>query len=509
MTSSSSTIGRVALVGAGPGDPGFLTLRGRDLLSQADVVLYDYLVNPQLLQHVSPQAEQICLGRHGHSRIWTQAEVNNALVDFAKAGRNVVRLKGGDPSVFGRAAEELDVLAAHGVPFEVVPGVTAAVAMASTTGIPLTHRDVASAVAFVTGQESCDKAGGQAIDYKALASFPGTLVFYMGVTSAGRWTADLIAAGKPADTPAAIIRRCSLPDQETFRCTLGTIAERLATPPKIRPPVLFVVGEVAALGQDWSWFEARPLFGQRILITRPQDQASGFARQLETLGAQVSIEPVIEIRRADSAAGLQAALGRLHEFDWIVFSSSNGVRYFLEALEGHGDLRLLGRAKLAAIGPGTAAELQKWHLRADLVPETYRAEALAEALASQVHGQSVLLIRASRGREVLAEELTKAGAKVTQAVAYQSTDVSIPGEAIVRAMSLGEIDWVTVTSSAIARSLVRLYGANLAKTKLVSISPITSGDLRELGFPPDAEAKEYTMEGIVAAIVQAEAERGE
>ena len=251
MTSSSSTIGRVALVGAGPGDPGFLTLRGRDLLSQADVVLYDYLVNPQLLQHVSPQAEQICLGRHGHSRIWTQAEVNNALVDFAKAGRNVVRLKGGDPSVFGRAAEELDVLAAHGVPFEVVPGVTAAVAMASTTGIPLTHRDVASAVAFVTGQESCDKAGGQAIDYKALASFPGTLVFYMGVTSAGRWTADLIAAGKPADTPAAIIRRCSLPDQETFRCTLGTIAERLATPPKIRPPVLFVVGEVAALGQDW------------------------------------------------------------------------------------------------------------------------------------------------------------------------------------------------------------------------------------------------------------------
>jgi len=504
MTKPSPPPGRVTLVGAGPGDPGLITLRGSQALAGADVVMYDYLVNPRLVDLAPDSAERICLGRHGHSRLWKQSEVNAALVEFAKAGRNVVRLKGGDPSVFGRGAEELEVLAANGIPFEVVPGVTAAVAMASYTGIPLTHRDVASAVAFVTGQECAEKATGQAIDYQALASFPGTLVFYMGVTNAGRWTADLMAAGKPADTPAALVRRCSLGDQQTIRCTLGTISEQLSAT-KFRPPVLAVVGPVAALGANWSWFESRPLFAKQILVTRPVDQASELASRLEALGAQVVVQPAIEIGPPPSSANLDAALDRLGEFGWVVFSSSNGVRYFLERLEKSGsDLRRLGGAKIAAIGPGTSHELARWHLRADVVPETFRAESLAESLAPRVQGESVLLVRASRGREVLAEELAKAGARVTQVVAYQSTDVTEPDEEIAKALSLGHIDWVTVTSSAIARSLVKLFGGDLAKCKLASISPITSATLAELGFRPAAEAAEYTMAGLAAAILRAE-----
>lgn len=498
-----SKAGRVYLVGAGPGDPGLLTLRGLECLRRADVVIYDYLANPRLLDFARPEAERACVGRHGRSRLWTQAEINARMIQAAQTGRVVVRLKGGDPAVFARAAEETDALTRALVPFEIVPGVTAGLAAGSYAGISLTHRDAASAVALVTGQEDEDKAG-LTLDYAALARFPGTLVFYMGVTTAPTWAAALLAAGKPAETPVAVVRRCSLPDQRTLVCTLGDVAATLNAESRLRPPAIIIVGDVAADAARGSWFTQRPLAGQTVLVSRPLEQADALRRPLEELGAETWLQPAIEIGPPDDSRPLEDALSRLSEFRWIVFSSVNGVRSFCERLLASGrDMRALGTAKLAAVGPGTAEELRRYSLVADLVPATYRAESLAAELAETAAGASFLLVRASRGREVLAEMLAAAGGQITQVVAYRSGDVVAADPEVARRLSAGEIAWTTVTSSAIARSLVRLFGDSLRRTRLVSISPVTSATIRELGFEPAAEAEVYTMAGLVAALVKA------
>ncbi|MEQ8791695.1 MAG: uroporphyrinogen-III C-methyltransferase [Pirellulaceae bacterium] len=497
--------GTVYLVGAGPGDAGLITLRGVECLARADVVLYDYLVNPQILRHARAGAELVCLGRHGVGRILSQDEVNARLVELAREGKTVVRLKGGDPAVFARGAEEVDTLARHGVAYEVVPGITVALAAGSCAGIPVTHRDLASAVALVTGQER-DGKDDSSLDAEALARFPGTLVYYMGVTTAAQWTSGLIAAGKPADTPAAIIRRCSFPDQVTIRCTLGEVAATLDER-RLRPPVIIIVGHVAALPAELSWFEQRPLFGVRVLVTRPYEQVDGLAQPLAELGAEVLVQPAIEIAPPAEWTAVDAALRRLPEFDWLVFSSSNGVRYLLDRILTLGmDLRCLGGVKLATVGPGTARTLAEYRLRADLIPEEFRAESLAAALAGDAAGKRFLLARASRGREVLAEQLRSAGGEVEQVVVYQSTDVERPDDEIARRLAAGEIDYVAVTSSAIARSLAAMFGEALAQTRLVSISPVTSETLRSLGLAVAAEAGEYTMSGVAAAIRQAVAD---
>jgi uroporphyrinogen III methyltransferase/synthase len=495
----NSRSARVYLVGAGPGDPGLITLRGVECLRRADVVLYDYLVNPQILEHASRQAVLVCLGRHGQGRLMPQEAVNERLVAEARSGKTVVRLKGGDPAVFARAAEEITALIAAGIEFEVVPGITAALAAASYAGVPLTHRDAASAVALVTGHE-CDKRQ-PALDYAALAAFPGTLVFYMGVTSAEHWTGSLVQAGKPAATPAVIIRRCSWPDQQTICCTLGTVADEVAAH-RLRPPAMVVVGEAAAESTA-SWFTKRPLFGTTVVVTRPTGQSEPLRSQLCELGAEVLLQPAIEIGPPASWDAVDSALSRLDRCDWLVFSSANGVDYLLgRVLAAHGDLRKLARVRLAAIGPGTADQLAAYHLRADLVPPEYRAEALAEVLTTAAVGQRVLLVRASRGREVLAERLEAAGVQVEQVIAYESRDVTAADAALGERLQSGQIDWVTVTSSAIARSLTALFGVGLGRTKLASISPVTSATLRELGLEPAAEATEYTMEGLIDAILR-------
>jgi len=511
-------IGKIYLVGAGPGDPGLVTLRAVELLQRADAVFYDYLANSAILRHCRPDAMLISLGRHGRGRMLTQEQINDRLVMAASIHQTIVRLKGGDPMVFGRAGEELDCLVRHGIPFEIVPGVTAAAAAASYAGVPLTQRDAASAVALVTGQEDETKTAA-ALDYGALARFPGTLVFYMGVTTAEHWSGELIAAGKPAATPVAMLRHVSLSDQRRIDTTLGDVP-RVITEQHLRPPVVFIIGDVAALGPAWSWFEKRPLFGQTILVTRPIAQADELARPLAELGAQVLLQPAIEIappRRerldpvvVELAAGIphasdwsrvDRAIDLLDRHDWIVFSSANGVRYFLDRLlETNRDLRCFGNVKIAAIGPATAEELSRYHLKADVVPDEFRAESLAQALTGGASGKRFLLIRASRGRELLAQELTKAGGTVEQVVAYESVDVEKVDADIAAKMDAGQIDWTTVTSSAIARSLVRLFGDSLRKTKLASISPITSATLRELGHEPAAEAREYTTGGVVTAI---------
>lgn len=497
-----TTLGKVYLIGAGPGDPGLISLRAVELLGRADAVLYDYLVNPVLLQYCQKKTEKISLGRHGSGRLWTQEQINTRMVELAQQGATVVRLKSGDPLVFGRASEELDYLARHGVPFEIVPGITAALAAAAYAGIPLTQRDSASAVALITGQEDAEK-GESTLDYAALAQFPGTLAFYMGVTTVQRWSGRLLEAGKPADTPVAVLRRVSFPDQQRIQTTLGEVAALVAQR-RLRPPIVFLVGPAAAQ-IDWAWFEQRPLFGRRILVTRPAEQADDLAKPLRELGAEVDIQPVIDIHPLPPQEAIPFSINELRQFDWLVFSSRNGVQSFFQALEGRGwDMRAIGQARLAAIGPGTADELARYHLKADLVPPTYQAESLAETLAGQAAGKRFLLLRASRGREVLAEQLAAAGGLVTQQVVYESRDVPVADPQIAADLQAGRIHWVTVTSSAIARGLVRLFGEDLRRSRLVSISPITSATLRELSFPPAAEAERYTMAGVIAAILKAE-----
>jgi uroporphyrinogen III methyltransferase/synthase len=495
--------GHVYLVGAGPGDPGLITWRGVQCLAQADAVLFDYLANPTLLAHAPPTAERICLGRHGRERIWTQNEINERLIALARQGKRVVRLKAGDPAVFARLSEEVSALEAAGVAYEVVPGITAALAAASYAGIPLTERGRASAIALVTGHEQADK-DAPALDFTALAAFPGTLVVYMGVTTAADWTRALLEAGKPADTPAAIVRRCTWPDQQTIHCTLGAVAQQIAES-NLRPPVLTIVGEVAALAETNTWFNRRPLFGQRVLVTRPRRQASRLCELLTDLGAHCLVQPAIEIEPTADWSLADAAIERLGEFDWLVFSSANGVEHFIgRLLETGRDLRALGRLKIAAIGPATGEVLKQFHLHADLTPDEFRAESLAEALVEASSPNTsqarLLLIRASRGREVLGDMLEDAGCAVEQVVVYRSVDVQTPDTEIVTFLQTGRIDWITVTSSAIARSLVCMFGNDLRRAKLASISPITSHTLRELGHEPAAEAAEYTMKGVAEAI---------
>ncbi|MCO6459683.1 MAG: uroporphyrinogen-III C-methyltransferase [Pirellulaceae bacterium] len=498
-----TTVGTVYLVGAGPGDPGLITLRGAECLGRADVVLYDYLVNPQLLQLARAAAERICLGQHGRSRIWSQDEVHRTLVERARQGQCVVRLKGGDPAVFARGAEEAQVLADEGIPFEVVPGITAALAAGSYAGISVTHGRLASAVALVTGQERTDKTDSS-LDFAALAAFPGTLVVYMGVTTVEHWSRELLDHGKPAETPVAVVRRCSLPDQSVVYCSLGEVARILTPASKMRPPVVVIIGPVATRNQALCWFERRPLFGQRVMVTRTAEQAPDLERQLTELGADVLVQPAIFVEPPGDWSRVDSYLDNLGSFDWLVFSSANGVRFLLDRLLARGlDLRHLAGVRLAAMGPGTASELARYHLQADLVPPQFRAESLADALRDEAPGRRFLLVRASRGREVLADGLQAAGGLVEQIVVYQSRDVTDPDPTVAERMRQGKVDWITVTSSAIARSLANLFGAQLRQVRLASISPITSGTLRELGFEPAAEAEEYTMAGLVEALRQA------
>ncbi len=501
MTDPAGTrLGRVYLVGAGPGDPGLLTLRGVECLGRADVVLYDYLVNPAILTHAKEGCELVCLGHHKAERTVPQDAINARMIEAAVQGKTVVRLKGGSPDVFGRGAEEREALREAGVPCETVPGITAALAAAAYAEIPITHGSHSSAVALVTGHERRCKEG-PALDYEALARFPGTLVVYMGVTTARTWSEALIRGGMAPTTPVAIVRRSTLPDQQTIRCDLQGVADVIAAR-ALRPPAVIIVGQVAASGPEISWFQSRPMFGRRVLVTRPREQAASLAGRLRELGAEVLVEPAIRITDPPDWAPVDAALARLDRYDWLVFSSSNGVRSVMERLLATGgDLRRLRHLRLAAIGPGTAEELQGYHLRPDLVPDEYRAEALAEALAREAAGRRVLLARASRGREVLAEQLRQAGASVDQVVVYLSSDVQDPEPAVAAALTEGRIDWITVTSSAIARSLAAMFGDDLRRARLASISPVTSSVLRGLGFEPAVEADPYTMDGLIDAIL--------
>ena len=362
MPSPAPPSGRVILVGAGPGDPGLITVRGSRWLERADAILYDYLVNPRLLAGVRPECQLICLGRHQKhpsaspsQRLWTQDEINRRLIELAGVGLTVVRLKSGDPAIFGRLAEETAALDAAGIAYEIVPGITAALAAGSHAGVWITNRDQASAVALITGREK-DEKSGSSLDYEALAKFPGTLVFYMGVTTVAEWSTALIAAGKPASTPVMIVRRCSWPDQLVLASRLDRVASDLQQA-KLRPPMIFIVGDVATESRSANWFMSRPLFGQKILVTRAEEQAASLVERLCELGADCVVQPTITISPPTAWQPLDDALRGASQYQWIVFSSANGVKAFCQRLAQLGlDGRALKNCKLAAIGRAESAK---------------------------------------------------------------------------------------------------------------------------------------------------------
>ena len=501
------TTGKVYLVGAGPGDPGLLTLRGAEVLAQADLVLYDGLANPLLLRLTSGVCERTARTKVGTGKTVPQSDINDRLIAEAKSGKTVVRLKGGDPYIFGRGSEEATALETAGIPFEVVPGITAATAAGEYAGFSFTHRDIASAVAFVTGHEDPSRDSSR-LDYAALAAFPGTLVFYMGLGRIRDICEQLISEGKPAQTPAAVICRASLPDQQVVTSILGGLPDAVESA-GLHPPSLIVVGECVRLRDTESWFEERPLFGQSIGITRPLHQCDAIAKKVIELSGQPVIMPLIEINPVDEAAlaRVDETLQQLEEFQWLIFTSVNGVAAFMKRLwEIGGDGRWLGHLKIAAIGSSTAESLEQHSLRADVVPDSFRAEALAAELAPQVKDCNVLWARANRGRDVLPITLTEAGANVTECVVYRNDDLTEFDAGVVESLRNGPLKWVGLSSPSIARQfgrLVQTYGLEPwhYETKLAAISPVTAAAARDAGLVIDVEATTYTWDGIVEGIV--------
>jgi uroporphyrinogen III methyltransferase/synthase len=480
--------GIVYLVGAGPGDPGLLTLRAVELIASADVVLYDRLIPPEALAHARAGAEVTYVGKEGEGPQFPQDDTHRLLLDHARAGRRVVRLKGGDPFVFGRGGEEALVLHEAGIPFEVVPGVTAGVAAPAYAGIPVTHREIASGVAFVTGHEDPAKPDS-AIDWAALARFPGTLVFYMGVRTLPRIAERLIAEGRSAGEPVAVIERGTLPGQRTLLATLADVAERAAAE-KIRAPAVTVVGAVAGLREQLAWLEARPLHGRTVAVTRARAQASALAARLRALGAAVVEAPAIRIERLDTP------LPPVRDYDLVCVTSPNGAELLLDRLR---DARELAGVTVAAIGPGTARALRERGVEPDIVPGRAVAEGLVEALAG-VAVERALIARAAEGRDVLPDALRGRGAHVDTVALYET--VAEPLDDATRAAA-SAADYVLFTSASSVRFFVAAAGPEaLRGPRLASIGPATSAALREHGSEPDLEADPHTPDGLIEALLE-------
>ena len=486
--------GIVYLVGAGPGDPGLLTARALELIAAADAILYDRLVPAGALDGAREDAELVYVGKDpavGRTSA-SQDDINAQLVERGARGQTVVRLKGGDPFVFGRGGEEAEALRAAGVAFEVVPGITAGIAASAYAGIPVTHRDAASAVAFVTGHEDPEKPDS-AIDWDALAGFPGTLVFYMGVKALPRIADALIAGGRDPDEPAAVIERGTLPGQRTVLATLGVIAA-CASEAGIRPPSITIVGAVAGLRDELAWFEDRPLAGRRVAVTRARAQASELAARLRGLGAEVVEAPAIRI------VPLPGGAPDLDGTDLVCLTSPNGVRLLFERLRADGrDARALAGRTVAAIGPGTARALRANGVEPDVVPPRSIAESLVEAL-EDVPVTRALIARAAEARDVLPEALRARGAEVDVLPLYETVAETLDDDA--RGAAL-EADYITFTSSSTVRFFFDAAGGPPGEaTRIVSIGPVTSATLREHGLEPHVEAADHDIDGVVAALVE-------
>jgi uroporphyrinogen III methyltransferase/synthase len=483
------SLGIVYLVGAGPGDPGLLTVRAAELIARADVILHDRLIPAEALAGARPDAEVLYVGKQGGGRQVPQEETQRLLVERARAGRIVVRLKGGDPFVFGRGGEEALVCLEAGIAFEVVPGITAGVAAPAYAGIPVTHRDLASGVAFVTGHEDPAKPDS-ALDWPALAAFPGTLVFYMGVRALPRIAEQLVAGGRPADEPVAVVERGTLPGQRTLVATLSDVAERAAAE-GIRAPAITLVGPVAELRERLAWLERRPLHGRTIAVTRARPQASALAARLRELGAGVVEAPAIRTRP------LEAELPDLAVYDLVCVTSPNGAAELFARLGAAGrDARALAGLLVAAIGPGTARALKEHGIVADIVPERAVAEGLVSGLAG-VDVRRALIVRAREGRDVLPDALRARGADVDVVALYETVAEPLD-EPTARAAAAA--DYVTFTSASTVRYFLDAAGG-LDGPRIASIGPATSTALRDAGLEPHVEADPHTPDGLVEALV--------
>jgi uroporphyrinogen III methyltransferase / synthase len=505
--------GQVFLVGAGPGDPGLITCRGAELLQKAEAVLYDSLINPALLQLAPPEAQLEPVGKRAGEPSWTQPQINARLVELARSGLRVVRLKGGDTSIFARTAEEIESLIAAGLAFEVVPGVTAASAVASHAGVPLTHRDWSSAVAFVSGAPQGAEGGDEAaeqFDWEALARFPGTLVIYMGGRTAGLWSRGLMAGGLASSTPVALLRRCSWPDQQARYCTLETVGESLAFGGGFEPPLLAVVGPVASRIHLNGWLATRPLLGQSVLITRPLDKSDALLDCLRQAGAQVGWLPSLRIEPPDDLQPLDRAAADLDQYHWLLLTSRQAIDPLLKSLWRQGwDARRLAGLRIAVVGPGTAERLAERGLRADLMaPHPHRATSLAQLLEPQVAGQRCLWPCGVAAGPELVERLQRAGAQVDRVVAYQAAPISELDPKIIAQFERGQIDWVSVCSSATADALHEMLGPTVLKRcRLASFSPTITRRLEQLGYRVAAESAETRPAALVEAIVGASSEQ--
>ncbi len=497
---SGSGPSKVYLVGAGPGDPELITLRGRRILGLAGSVLYDHLASKALLDFAPPEAERVYVGKKKSDHEFSQQEICAMLIDRARRGVTVVRLKGGDPFIFGRGGEEAEALADAGIPFEVVPGVTTPMGIAAYTGVPLTHREHTSAVTFVTGHAV------HAIDWEKVGHAE-TVVIFMGLTTIGDIARELIAHGRSPETPAMAVRWATRADQETLTGTLATLPGLIAER-GMKPPATIILGEVVRLREKLNWYERLPLFGKRIVVTRAREQASTLAERLRILGADVAELPTIEIRPAADHDPLDCAIARLATYDWLIFTSANGVRFFLDRLDRSAtDLRAL-RAKICAIGPATRAAVEALHLKVDLMGREYVAEGLLEAFAEEdLSGKRILLPRAAVARDLVPAELARRGARVDLVEAYRT---EVPQNAAERAHEIfsggpagrRRPDCITFTSSSTVKNFVAAAGTEiLTGVKAVSIGPVTTRTARELGVEIAAEARVFTIDGLVEAVL--------
>ena len=498
-------MGRVVFVGAGPGDPSLLTVRAVECLQRAQAVVYDALVPGDVLALVGSGAECLPVPRDTRDGHGDPGEATGRLLArLAMQGRMVVRLKGGDPAVFGRLSEEMEPVRNAGIPIEIVPGITAAVAAAAAAGIPLTSRSAASSLTILTGHEAVDKR--ENIDFRSLAALPGTLAIYMGVEQVERWSQALLAAGRPADTPVTIVSHCSWPDQRVASSTLAGCAadfERHSWP----SPAVVLIGELAQ-ARPGTVPPRGPLAGRRVLVTRPPGQGDDIVAAIRAAGGSCLQVPVIDIGPPPSWQPVDDCIRRADSFDWIVFASVNGVRSFLGRLrEARLDGRALGTARLAAIGPATRSELERAGFVCDLTPELFRSEAIAEALGRMAAPARFLIVRANRGRDVMRRHLEACGHDVTEICGYSSHPIDTLEPAAAAAIDMAPIDWITITSSLIAESAVRLFGPKLGGWKVASLSPVTSATLRGCGVTPTVEASAAVGESLVAAIADWESSR--
>lgn len=497
--------GKVYLIGAGPGDPGLITLKGIDCIKESDVIVYDYLTNEKFLTYAKPGATAIYVGKKGGEHTLPQEQINELLITKAKEDKIVARLKGGDPFVFGRGGEEAEALVSAGISFEVVPGVSSGIAVPAYAGIPLSHRDYTSTVAFITGRRDPTKIE-TSIAWDKLATGAGTLVFMMGVRTLPEIVENLIKYGRDPKTPVAVIRWGTRVDQETLVGTLDGIVH-LAKERDLLPPALTIVGDVVRLRDKLNWFEKKPLFGKRIMITRAREQAKEFAQLLESCGAEVIQFPTIEVVPPRSWKEADNAIKKLSGFDWLIFTSVNGVRFFTERLrKNKKDLRALEGIRICAIGPRTAEEIERLGISPDFVPAEYRAEAILRGL-KRVKGARVLIPRAKVAREILPEELIKKGAKVKVVPVYRNVKPKADLQKVMALLSEGKISTITFTSSSTVKNFVELLeGENylkvLDRVRIACIGPVTAKTAEELGIKTHIMPKKYTIPALTEAIVE-------